>query len=294
MGLLGLDHVIIRVSDASDALRYYRDVLGLAEIAEEDGVQYLGCGGDEYADVGLVNGGQGIVSFAMAVHDTSSLDEVRSQLDSRGIAHGPLEQIAPGITDGLSLRLPSDHLMQVVVRRDKPPYVHDATWLPEGVDAPFDIDHVTLHANDVKGAADFLVENLGFRVTDVFEVEGRWAFAFCRVGDWHHDVAIAGTETDTRLHHFAFLTKGIADQERFADRVTRMGHKSEYGIGRHGPGSNLFLYMRDPTGNRVELTSEMARVTDPDEPPRIWRGDFLEILNVWMPLPPPDSFMEGT
>ena len=80
---------------------------------------------------------------------------------------------------------------------------------------------------------------------------------------------------------------------RFADRIVRMGCRAEYGIGRHGPGANLFLYVRDPSGNRVELCTDMALIP-PGAPARIWEGNDDRFLDVWAPYLPPASWLEIT
>ena len=80
----------------------------------------------------------------------------------------------------------------------------------------------------------------------------------------------------------------------FADRLGRFGWKIEAGVGRHGPGGNTFLYVRDPFGNRVEITADVARVPNRWEPPKVWTGDLSAIFNVWTEEPPPASFAEGT
>jgi catechol 2,3-dioxygenase len=290
MTLQALSHAVLRVDDREAALRWYRDALGLREMADEDGVLYLGCGGDETADVGLASGGAGLVSFAFSAGSTEGLDAVRSKLDARGVAHRPLDRRYPGIETGIAFELPSGHVMEAVVPKTRVQYVH-ATERDRA--EPLDADHINLHAADVRGTAEFLVDVLGFRISDVFRLGDDWFACWCRIGEWHHDIAIARSDTGTTLHHVSLLTQGIGHHERIADRLARAGHRIEWGIGRHGPGSNLFVYMRDPNGNRVELTAEMARIIDRDAPTRFWDGDPAPILNQWGVMPPP-SFMEGT
>lgn len=43
------------------------------------------------------------------------------------------------------------------------------------------------------------------------------------------------------------------------------------GIGRHGPGNNLFLVFKDPDGNNVEVYCEMTQIGERDaHEPQVW------------------------
>ena len=68
---------------------------------------------------------------------------------------------------------------------------------------------------------------------------------------------------------------------------------SERGLGRHAIGSNYFCYLKDPSGNFAEYSSDIDRITDQDEyAPKDW--DDKENLYSWGPplpmafLAPPD------
>lgn len=81
------------------------------------------------------------------------------------------------------------------------------------------------------------------------------------------------------------------------DRVTDFGARLEWGIGRHGPGHNIFSYHRDAAGNLVEVFTEIDVVLDEESgafDPRPWhedspqmpkRWDFSpDVANKWGPL----------
>lgn len=292
MSLIGISNAVVRVQDLEASLRYYRDVLGLVEMGRLGDVVWLGCGGDGVADLGLAPGGAGLQSFAFRVREAGSLETVKAKLDGAGVAHKPIDEAPPGIAEGVAFTLPSGHRMEAVVAAEPARYLHPTQWNPDAAGAPLDLDHLNLHAADVEETARFLVDVLDFRISDVFDLGGQWFAAWCRTGEFHHDIAIAMNPATT-LHHVSLLTQGIGQHERFADRLARFGYQIEWGIGRHGPGGNLFMYARDPSGNRVEFTAEMGRVPDPQTPTRFWSGDPLAMLNQWGVAPPP-TFAEGT
>jgi hypothetical protein len=45
-----------------------------------------------------------------------------------------------------------------------------------------------------------------------------------------------------------------------AGRLLDHGYPVEWGLGRHGPGNNVFSYFVDPDGFAVEYTTEMAQI----------------------------------
>lgn len=49
---------------------------------------------------------------------------------------------------------------------------------------------------------------------------------------------------------------------RGSGRVVDAGHPIGWGVGRHGPGDNVFAYFVDPNGVVVEYTAEVLQVDD--------------------------------
>jgi len=185
--------------------------------------------------------------------------------------------------------------MEIVVRGARKPYQLFNERSAGGATAPFDINHVTFAGGDVAAFASFLVRYLGFRLSDVYEPTPgaplRWAFL--RVGENHHDTAMLPAPK-LGLHHVAFLVQDVAALAHFADRISRIGWQGEAGIGRHLAGHNMFFYVRDPSGNRVELAADIASVNDRGAGVQIWDyPDPMSGFNLWAAgSAPPDSWLE--
>lgn len=291
---LRLDHAAIRVPDLEAARSYYCEAVGLMQIEVEGDTAYLACGGDPGFDLSLRRDGVGLDHLALALPGAQELDQAEQALRLAGIPLQRLEGAEPQVAEAIRFRIPTGHEVELMVAARASSYLHPTDWQRPAIHAPLDVNHVTLMARDVKEVAQFLQGHLDFRLSDVFEpAPDVWGAAFLRVGENHHDIAVLGGEGNW-LHHVAFEVTDISSLLAFSDRLVRCGYRAEYGIGRHGPGGNVFLYARDPAGNRLELTCGAARVTDPATPTRFWRGDFLDIVNVWAPLPPPESFGRGT
>ncbi len=286
-----LDHAAIRVGDAERALAWYMGVAGLVGNGREPGRIHLGCG--ERTVLTLVAGGAGLDHFAYEVADGAELASAGRRLDQAGVSvSGVAHDPEPGVGAALEACLHSGHRLHLVVAEPKPAYVLPSDRPASAAGAPLGLDHVNLSARDPAALADLLGLHLGFKLSDVHRVDGRTAGVWLRQGERHHDLAALAHRRDA-LHHVAFTMPSAAAMLAFADRLVAHGQRAEYGIGRHGPGANLFLYVHDPDGNRVEVTAEMALVPD-TAPTRCWEGRDPHIIDVWAPYAPPKTFWEVT
>lgn len=292
------EHAEVRVRDLNRALEFYVDVMGLHEIAREDGVVYLGCGLDENYDLAVREGGTGVSHFAIRITDEDEFEQLERQLKDGGITATRRDGAEPGQVKALRLQLPSGHEMEFVMVADTrylEPY-RPAMQRLRGV-APLDLDHINLKVPNVKEFMEFMVSALGFRLSDVSEPEpGNWVMAWSRYGNYHHDVgatiAIAPHET---LHHVAWSMSGIEHIKTAADQLAAAGIKLEMGPSRHPVGSNLFVYFWEPGGNRFEFSAEGA-VLDRNHVTRFWSGGLKDTLDAWGQLDVylPETFRQGS
>jgi catechol 2,3-dioxygenase-like lactoylglutathione lyase family enzyme len=154
---------------------------------------------------------------------------------------------------------------------------------------PRRLGHVNLKATDPAAAAAFWQETMGMRLS---EQVGDGLF-FLRINSEHHNLGIRRGERGM-LHHMAFEVEGWHSYEPILDRLSALGHRVEYGPGRHTPGNNIFTYLVEPSsGLRIELFADMAQIVDAaDHVPARWEAGerMKQTLNRWGPLPP-DSFL---
>jgi hypothetical protein len=115
-----------------------------------------------------------------------------------------------------------------------------------------------------------------------------------RCKEQHHDLAFFTASADWQgpaLDHVAFVVPSVVDLVRLADAARANGFVLECSPGRHILGDNIFIYIRDPSGNRVEVGTPISRV-DPGTPPtefdvtahQKWSG-----FDAWRPGAPPVS-----
>lgn len=83
------------------------------------------------------------------------------------------------------------------------------------------------------------------------------------------------------MEHFSYELGSLAEIEDAARYLQDRGVEIVRGIGKHGPGENLFLVFKDPDGSYCEFYAEMVQVT-PEQPhtARVWRND-LAAFDQW-------------
>ena len=292
--VLRLENVALQVGDLEENLAWYRDVVGLREVARTDAKVYLAVGAKPTWDVSLVAGGTGLEYFSIAVTDEEALVALAGRLRTGGIELTELDALDPQILSAIEFRLPSGQRVRVVVPEERLNYTVATDVRFGAVFAPKELHHVNLAVTDLPRLEAFLVSHLDVAISDHvhWEPGGPLGLAFWRFGENHHDIAAVSTVGDG-LHHFAFVVSGVGDLVAMADRLAASGFRNvENGIGRHGAGNNLFLYTRDPTGNIVEFSTDLARINDRAAPYRVWER-ASESGNLWGPIEPSQSFMRN-
>jgi catechol 2,3-dioxygenase len=148
------------------------------------------------------------------------------------------------------------------------------------------LEHVTMTCGDVRRTAEFLIEHLDIRLSETVQPPGgKWFNAFMRCQNRHHDLAFfESPDGDVPgLNHFCFAVPSVAEIVRVADLLAQSGTYLDSSLGRHISGNNVFIYFKDPSGNRVEVNTDMAEI-DPSADARIMSESLFD---AWRPGIPP-------
>jgi catechol 2,3-dioxygenase len=121
---------------------------------------------------------------------------------------------------------------------------------------PERLAHVNINSTDVEKLSEFYQTVLGFRLTDRSKMMG---FLSCNTD--HHSVVLAEAPVNG-LNHIAFLMPDLESVMRGSGNVVNEGYPIGWGVGRHGPGDNVFAYFVDPQGVVVEYTAEVLQVDE--------------------------------
>lgn len=286
--ILKVDHFAIRVPDVERAAAWYCSVLGLQNAARANGRTYLAAPLSGKITVALSQGGTGLEHVSLLVRDDQALANIRRKLSAAGMS--PKDSVGdarPGAEAALRIQLPigSDIELMVDPISDKP---QGGARQPQLGAFNIVASHVQLRTPDVAGLAEFF-QKVGFRMTDFAKPPGGGDLfaAFVRANEFHHQFALFSGRAG--LHHIALEIDEV-DFLKIGDHFARLGVTAEYGPGRHKPARSIFIYVRDPFGNRIEITSPMEMVGH-EQPPSQLTDPFSFLVNMWGPQPP-DSWMK--
>lgn len=249
----GLRSVAIGTPDLALSERFYTQVWGLAVAARQDGAVYLRASGADHHVLSLhASEGPEILSVTFRVDEAADLGAIAE----RAVAHGATILAPPGPNaepDGgsiVTLAEPQGGVYRFV-QGDR---MHADAG--EARDRPSRLAHVNLNSSDVDAQAAFYEKALGFALTDRSKL-----MAFLRCNSDHHAVVLAEAKGNG-LNHIAFLMPDWESVMRASGRLIDAGYPIAWGVGRHGPGDNVFAYFIDPVGFVVEFTAEVLQVDD--------------------------------
>lgn len=271
----------LRVLDIEAAIVHYRDHMGLDLVSRHDGRVYLKAY-DEFDRHSVVlreadNVGVDVMAFKMASQE--SVEELRRNLDRRGIVHEVIEpEEQPGVGERLRVHMPTGHLFDfyatMALSDNGPMTDNPELWRddPKGMRI-IRFDHCALLGDEIDAAAEILIECLGFSVTErVLDPDGENIAIFLSCSNKAHDVAFLKAPVKGKLHHASFLLESWADIGHAADLMARRDIKIDIGPTRHGITRGQTIYFFDPSGNRNETFSGGYHFY-PDNPTRVWTTD---------------------
>lgn len=141
------------------------------------------------------------------------------------------------------------------------------------------LQHFALRSPTPSKLVDFYVGSLGFVMSDrVFDADGDLTAAFMRTDSEHHSLAIFRAP-EARFDHFSCEAPDWVRLRDWADHMASTGTDLAWGIGRHGPGNDTFLMVRDLDGNMGEISAELE-VCAPGRPVGVW-PHRPQTLNQW-------------
>lgn len=304
--LAQLAHVELLTPSPEETIWFFRDLLGLEVTHREGQSAYLRAFEDGYHhSLKVTESPQpGIGHTAWR---TTSPEALESR--ARALADHPLSR---GWSDGdvghgpaFRFETPSGHLMELFWEVD---YYEAApaqqTHLRNrparrplrGVPVRR-LDHNNIYAPDVRETAAFMVENLGFRITERIvsrDDESQWIAAWLTVTNLAHDIAIFADPTGSRgrLHHLCYFYGSPQHLYDLGDVLKDHDIMVEAGPGRHGVTQGMYMYVREPGGNRVELWGDAGLlIFDPSWKTVTWHfEDIAGYGDSWVGQPIPEQF----
>ncbi len=241
------------VPDLARAEAFYKETWGLRVCARYGEVVYLRATGSDHHVLALhPHSSAEVLSVSFRVKSEECLGRIAEAV---GQAGGRL--IAPTLSNpepdgGVVLKIATPEGFILRFHHGDAIY-HD--W-KEQASMPLRISHVNLNCNNIEATSRFFQDVLGFALTDRSR-----AMAFLRCNSDHHAVVLADSGVDG-LNHIAFMMPEWESVMRGSGRIIDAGFPIGWGVGRHGPGNNIFAYFIDPFGFVIEFTAEVLQVDD--------------------------------
>lgn len=300
-------HVEFGVTDLERARDFYVGLLGFVESGRDDDCLYLrGVEERDHHSLVLRRGGgatpPGVSHLAFRVAAPDDLELLAALAERQGL---PWRRVEAGAEQGqgpaLRVQDPAGLPLEFYHEMAPAERLLQRYDLHRGVPV-LRIDHFNCQVPQVQRQRDWYVQELGFRVSEDTYAESRGADD-TRAGLWAawlyrkhtvHDLALMNG-IGPRLHHAGFAVPDALAVLRACDIVAGAGHPEaiERGPGRHGLSNALFVYLRDPDGNRIELYTGDYLTADPDREPIHWRLDDPRRATFWGHAAPASWFEEA-
>jgi catechol 2,3-dioxygenase-like lactoylglutathione lyase family enzyme len=199
------------------------------------------------------------ISFGV---DAGELAALKARLQQRAQAFQDLPPQAgvPGAGPGISVEAEEGQVFRFISAAA-------SGALPQDPDRPVRLSHIVLNALNPDKCAQFLIDVLGFKLSDRNKV-----MTFVRCDENHHAIAFVASDMSS-LNHIAFEMPTLDAVMRGAGRMRDAGFNIAWGPGRHGAGNNVFAYFIAPFGPVIEYTAEVLQIDDSYRirPPEEWR-----------------------
>jgi catechol-2,3-dioxygenase len=270
--------IALACPDATKAAGFYADAWGLTKVHDEPGAAYFRASGPEHHVLSLHDrAAKGIAYLNFAAQDEASLRALRDHIEARGarIVSEIAALATPGGGIGFETVDPDNRVLRISAAVERYP---DAPDLP---DAPRKITHVVLNTPQLETSLQFYEEVLGFRVSDWSEDQ----MVFIRCNTDHHAIAF-NRAAHASVNHIAFEMPSIDAEFRGIGRLKRMDTPVRWGVGRHGPGNNVFAYFTDPNGFVIEYTTEIEQIDEATHKPQVWKR-VPHLMDRWGTAGPP-------
>jgi catechol 2,3-dioxygenase len=279
-----LAYVELTTPDLQKSRDFFVDLLGMTEVAQTDQGIFLRAWGDflSYSLVLAEGEGPEARRIGWRADSAEDLERIAEALTAEGRG-GEWTDGNAGRGRAFQFTSPGGHGHEIFwdVERYTPPADQQSTfpnrrqkYSPRGI-AARQIDHVTIATDDVLRDVHWFRDNLDFRFMEytlLDESSELPFFAMVSSTEQAHNLGIAKNVGGgpAATHHVAFWLDQEVDVLRAADVLLEAGVELEYGPGRHGMGENTYLYVREPSGFRIEIFSGGYRNYLPDWEPVRW------------------------
>ena len=280
--LAQIDHCELLTPFPEDSLGFFTDLFGM-EIEYREGQSVFLRGWGEYQPYGLKlteAARPGIGHVSLRAWSPEALQRRADAIELAGLGRGWTDG-DHGHGAAFEFTDPDGHAFEVFYEQER--YVPPEHLRPRLKNVPQRhvdrgaavkrIDHVNLLAANVTAVRQFAEEELGFRVyeqvvLDDGEETGAWMSLTIAAHELIYVADHAGARG--RLHHLAWFVDTREELLRAADLFLDADVPIEAAPSKHAVAQGMFLYVYEPGGNRVEVTTGTHFIYAPDYETVVW------------------------
>jgi catechol 2,3-dioxygenase len=285
-----IHHAELFTSHPDRSERFFVELFGMQVVARQGRSVFLrGWGETQVYGLKLTEASQpGLGHLALRAWDPEGLARRVAAIQAAGLGEGWSEGDV-GHGPAYRFRDPDGHLMEILFEAER--YVPPEELRPRLKNVPQRhvdrgaavkrLDHANLLAADVTACREFSVGTLGARLyeqvmLDSGEEAGAWmsftiaAHELIYTADHGSRIPPTHPHRHGRLHHLAWFVDTREELLRAADLFLDADVPIEAAPSKHAVAQGMFLYVYEPGGNRVEVTTGTHFIYDPDYEPIVW------------------------
>jgi catechol 2,3-dioxygenase len=283
--LAHIAHAELLTPFPDESLRFFVDLFGM-EIEHQEGQSVFLRGWGEYQPYGLKLTEAklpGLGHVAIRAWNPEALERRVTGIEATGLGERWIDG-DHGHGRAYQFRDPDGHLFELFYEQDR--YIPPEHLRPRLRNVPQRhvdrgaavkrIDHVNILASDVAANRRFAQEQLGYRlyeqvILDNGEESGAWMSLSIAAHELIYTADHAGKSAPpARLHHLAWFVDTREECLRAADLFVDHDVPIEAAPSKHAVAQGMFLYVYEPGGNRVEVTTGTHFIYDPEYRPVAW------------------------
>jgi catechol 2,3-dioxygenase-like lactoylglutathione lyase family enzyme len=282
----GVRSIELGVRDLQQSADFYTKVWALEEVAADgDGIHLRATGGDHHVLTIRERPKSSLLGVNFAAPDRATVDQLCAKAKSYGIkVLGEPAPLAAASGGGYGFRFETLEGLPMSISSDI--IQHPGVFLDRS--RPTKISHVVLNSGNTEEQMPFFVDVLGFKHSDSTRM-----MDFLRCCSDHHSIALFRANGPS-LNHVAYELPSIDGLMRGTGRVKHNGFDIEWGVGRHGPGNNVFSYFIEPDGFVAEYTTELDQIDEATHVPQdavYWEKVMPPLGDRWGTAGPPSNRM---
>lgn len=312
-----LSHVELLTPVLEESRNFFVDSMGLVEVHRDETSIYLRCWGDyETYSVQLRQSEQpGAGHTAFRAMSPEALERRIKAIEAAGLGIGWMDE-SFGHGPSYRFRTPDGHILELYFETEKYQAPADLKPTLKNQHQKFighgaavkHFDHINYLSSFPARDGDFFGQVLGMQKTEQIQLDsGELAAVWYRCTSKSYEVVFTKDSTPAkgRLHHLSFNVDTNEGIWRAANLFVDQQVPIEFAPSKHAIQQTYFVYVMEPGGNRIEISSGGYLVFDPThevitwteaerQRGQAWGNKTVESFHTYgTPIVPPPENTEG-